>query len=416
MSFVRSSVDGLNGAGKTCTIAQFAVGLAKEYGDGADVHVFDSSDRWAPWKKLIFDVEKIRLHIHYGESIAVLQKAMDAALKGPCSVFVGDDLTVPWMEGVESFSFENGNLTFERRAQLLREWRQFVRGFRHGPFHSLACGRLGYVWENVEDQDGNEKLHQGDSKFNAGGGENFGYDADLELEMRRRKRRLLGLIRGRTTMEYVCDVVKDARGILNNQQFVFQDWTNGYKPGMYRNVLDYFRPHIDFVRSLDTTRFDSESSRNLVVSGQTAWGRDQSQRKGLLEEFSANLDMAFPSGEGKSKLSKMFRDLTLEFLNGFISWSRMEEECSTPNLERNLLILKAVRKRVESGEIPTEQESLRTLLNLATDDVLHPGKHVTLLEAMGHASIAQVGRGKHKPQPAVGIMDRVARDEVATGD
>jgi hypothetical protein len=97
----------------------------------------------------------------------------------------------------------------------------------------------------------------------------------------------------------------------------------------------------------------------------------------------------------------MFRDLTLEFLNGFISWSRMEEETSTVNLRRNSDIVKLVRRRVESGDIPTTQESLKILLNLATEDVLHPGRHVTLLEAMGVASIASVkrkanGQGAHE--------------------
>jgi hypothetical protein len=388
MSYLRTSIDGQNGSGKTCTTAQLAVGLAKEYGNGADVHVFDSSDRWRTWKKLIFEPEKIRLHIHYGESIAVLQEAAEAALRGPCSVFVSDDLTVPWMEGVDAFSYDNGNLTFERRKQLLREWKKYVQVFRHGRFHSLACGRLGYVWETLEDPDTNEeRLHQGDAKFNAGGGENFGYDADLELTMRRRSRKLLGLIRGKLTVEHVVDVRKDAHGVVNGQQYVFQDWTGPYKPGMYRAVLDAFRPHIEFVRSLEDTTFHSESSRNLIIGGKTAWAADQTNRKGLLEELDANLQMCFPAGEGKSKLAKCFRDLSLEFLNGFISWSRMEEEAETKDLERSVLIVKAMRRRIEAKELPTDQASLKMLLRLATEDVLHPGRNITLLQAMGAASM-----------------------------
>jgi len=409
-SFVRISNDGLNKSGKTCTTAQLAVGLAKEYNDGAPVHVFDSSDRWRTWKKLIFDVEKIPLVITYGESIAVLQKAMDAALQGPCSVFVADDLTVPWMEGVESFSSEYGNLTFERRAQLVREWKQFVYGFRHGKFDSLACGRLGYVWQTLEDPEtGQEKLHQGDSKFNAGGGENFGYDCELEVEMRRRKRYLLGLIRGKTTVEHICDVIGDAHAVLNGQQFNFPDWNGPYKPGMYKAVLDAFRPHIEFVRSLDNTEFNPESSSRLIVSGKTAWGKDQAERKQLLEELEANLSMCFPGGEGKSKLSKMFRDLTLEYLNGFISWSRMEEESKTQEIERNVLIIKAMRKRIEKKEMPNDHNSLAGLLHLSAEDVLHPGHGMTLLQVMTVGSMPKRG-----PQPIVAAQDRMP-DEL-TGD
>jgi len=39
-SYTRISNDGLNKSGKTCTTAQLAVGIAKEYANGEPVHVF----------------------------------------------------------------------------------------------------------------------------------------------------------------------------------------------------------------------------------------------------------------------------------------------------------------------------------------------------------------------------------------
>jgi hypothetical protein len=391
-SYLKLSADGVNGSGKTCTIAQLACGLAKEYSEGVGtVHVIDTSDRWPAWKARIFDVEKVPIVITAGTSIAALQFAMEQHLRDKGSVFVADDLTVPWQEGVEAFAYENGALPFDRRQQLVNEWNKFVRPFQTGAFDALACGRLGYHWENVEDEETGElKLIQGDSKFNAGGGTNFAYDCILELEMRRRKRRLTGWIRGKTSVEYLCDVVKDANGVINGKQFIFQDFADGYKPGDYRKVLDVFRPHIEFRRKLTPSqRFDG-SSRDLIVSGKTSWAKDQSERKSLLEELDCNLSMCFPSGEGKSKLAKMFRDLTLEYLNGYISWSRMEDEQTTPVIERNVLIVKAIRKRIEGGEVPTDHGSLAELLNLSRQDVESPGKHVTLMEAMGMKSIAHV--------------------------
>lgn len=410
-SFVRVSNNGLNGVGKTCTMAQLAVGIAIEYGDRAPIHVFDSSDRWRAWKRHIFDVEKIPLVITYGESIAVLQKAVDKAAHESCSVFVGDDLTIPWMEGVRAFSGSNGNLTFSQRQQLMNEWGRFVHLFKHGPFHSLACGRLGYQWENVEDEEGNEVLHQGDSKFNAGGGDNFGYDADLEVEMRRRKRRVLGFFRGKTLMEHICDIVKDAHGILNGQQFAFTDWDGPYQRGMYKAVLDQFRPHIEFVMSLPRPPFDDQTSKSLQVSGKTEWAKDQSTRKGLLEELEGNLTFCF--GSNQSTQGKMFRSLTLEFLNGHISWSRMEEETPTEKLRDHVLIVKAMRKRIESKEMPTDHNSLLGLCDLARRDVFSPGHGRTLLEVMGIESINRLKQSKRGPQSVVALMDQPLDDEVA---
>lgn len=392
-SFVKASIDGLNGSGKTWTSGLLAVGLAREYSSSAPVVVFDSEDRWRFLKTLLFDVEKVPLIIVRGRSMITLRDALAVARDEKASVFVGDQLSTPWMELVSSFSFEDGRLPIERFQQVRRTWNEAIFDFQDGRFHAIGCGRLGYNWERVENEDGKMELLQGDSKFNAGGGNNFGYECDLELELRRKKRRIAGLFRGKTSVEHVCDVIKDATSLLNGRQFIFPD-LDGYKPGGYKTVLDAVRPHIDFLRSVDSTPVGRASSRELLVSGKSAWAQDQSERKNLLEEIDANLGMSFPSGEGKSKLAKMFRDLTLEYLNGFISWGRMEEESPTGSLERNLMIVKALRKRVEHGEIPTDQTSLKTLLDLSTDDVLHPGKNISLLEAMGRKSVESISAGR----------------------
>lgn len=408
-SYTRISNDGLNKSGKTCTTAQLAVGIAKEYANGEPVRVFDSSDRWRTWKRHIFDIEKIPLVITYGESITVLQRAAEAALKGPCSVFVADDLTVPWTEGIEAFSNEYGSLPFDRRAQLMREWNEFVSAFRHGRFDSLACGRMGYVWENLEDQDTGEiKLHQGDSKFNAGGGENFGYDCELELEMRRKK--LKRPARGKTAVQHICEVVGDAHSILNGQQFVFNDWTGPYQAGMYRTVLDHFRPHIEFVRSLESTEFSAESSRELIVTGRTPWAAQESEKTKLLEEIDTGLETCF--GSKQSTAGKMLRNLTIENLTGSMSWTRMADEKKVEELNHYKFVVLALRNRIAKDGVPKDQETLQALLRLSIEDVFNPGKNKTLLQVMGEESLRRL-RGPRGPRPIVAAMEAGRADEVA---
>ncbi|HEV2470082.1 MAG TPA: hypothetical protein VGS78_12880, partial [Candidatus Sulfotelmatobacter sp.] len=253
------------------------------------------------------------------------------------------------------------------------------------------------------DEHGESKLVQGDSKFNAGGGQNFGYDCILECEMRRRKRRIAGLLRGRTIMEYVCDVVKDANSIINNQQFVFSDFEKGgYRPGDYKRVLDCFRPHIEFRRKLAQARRLRVSSEKLIVSGKTAWAHDQAARKGFLEELDNLLNHCFPGGEKRSKLDAMYRNLTLEFLNGFSSWSRMEEQVATIRLKQNVEIAKRLRARLERGEKIADQASLAALLHLATEDVLHPGHALTLQQVLAAKT--------KSPQPVVQLLDQAEQE------
>lgn len=409
--YAKISTDGLNGSGKSFTMAELAVGLAKEYCDSRPVLVFDSEDRWRFLKALIFDVEKIPLVIVRGTSLAVLQDALQQCRKDKCAVFVGDQLTTPWKEALRAFSYDNGNLPFDRRQQMMNEWDKMVRAFK-GPFHAIACGRLGFNWENIEDPDtGDVKLTQGDSKFNAGGGENFGYECELELEMRRRKARIAKRLFARRSLivEHVCDVVKDVTTMLSGQQFAFPDTTGGYKAGSYKPVLQAVRPHIEFMQRLEAPTFDpareERTSSDLLVQGRTPWAANKAEKTALLEELEANLTMCFPAGEGKSKLAKMFRDLTLESLNGFISWSRMEDECPVDHLMRNVAVVKAVRARIEKGELPVDQKSLSVLLELSAQDVYgRSGKDITLLEAMGLRSVSDAN-AKRGPQPVVKAID-----------
>lgn len=399
-SYLKASIDGLNGSGKTGTAARLAVGLAIEYCDRSPVIVSDSEERWRFLKHIIFDVEKVPLIIVPGQSLIGVQESFEVANAKKAGVWIADQLTTPWMEGVRKFSFENGELSFSRRQQLINQWDPVVSQFRYSPFHCVGIGRLGYNWSNVEDENGEMKLIQGDSKFNAGGSNNFGYEADLELEMRRKKglvgagKKLMGrFFKSKMSVEHICEVVKDAAaGIINGEQFIFDSAQGLYKAGDYKQVLDAFRPYIEFMKQIEAPEKPTSGSGELIVSGKTAWARDKSERTALLEELDSNLDFCF--GSKQSTQGKMFRNLTLEELNGFVSWSRMEEETLTPDIERSVLVVRKMRARIEKGEVPTEQISLKKLVDLAIQDVYHPGKHMTLIEAMGEMSIADAQRKK----------------------
>lgn len=412
-SYMKATIDGVNGSGKSGTSARIAVGISKDFCNSAPVLVADSEERWRFYKKTIFDVERVPLVIVPGNTLIALRKAYDRAEKEKVCVMVKDQLTTPWMEGVKSFSYENGNMPFERRQQLMNQWDPVVHNFRYSPFHVIACGRLGFHWTNVEDEEtGQTKLLQGDSKFNAGGGQNFGYEADLELEMRRRKRMLKALFRQKMAVEHICDVVKDAAaGILNGKQFVFPTAEGLYKAGDYKTVLAAFRPYIEFMKGIDAPVAATSSTANLIVGGRTDWEKDRVERKGLIEELANLLDHCFPGGEKRSKIDAMFRHLTLEYLNGFSSWSRMEEETKTIDLARNVEIAKKMRARLQSGERIPDQNALVGMLHLATEDVLHPGKNMTLLELLAAKSVGS-SNGNGKPQPVVAAMDQPAEEEI----
>lgn len=419
MSFLKCSIDGLNGSGKTGTTVRLAVGIAKEYGDGAPVVGYDAEDRMRlPATRRVFEVEGVPLIRVVGKSLVTLQEAFSRARSEGASVFIADQLTTPWKEGLKSFAFDDGRLPFDRRQQLMNQWEPVVDSFRYGKFHAICLGRLGWQWENVEDENGNLELVQGDSKFNAGGGENFGYEAELELEVRRRKRRfgaaaILDSIRGKTTVEHVVDVIKDAgTEILNGKQFIFPTSQGPYQKGDYRPVLEAFRPYLEAIRECPPPTHDGATTRDLLISGKTAWAKDQTNRKSLLEDISGLFDYCF--GSAQSKDGKMFRNLTLEYWGYGWSWSRMEDGAPTVELERNRETMLAVRRRIEQKEIPTDHASMLMLLNLCTAEILYPERpRIDLWAAMGAESVKSVTTKKAKPQAVVHVMDHIDEDEVA---
>jgi hypothetical protein len=142
-SYLKASIDGLNGSGKSGTSARLAVGISKELCGGAPVVAYSSDDRRRIYKRTIFDVEKIPLTVVSGESLNQVSESIRIAEKG-CCMLVQDDLTLPWKEGLSQFSYEDGYLPFERREQLINEWRPTIRAIRLGKFHAIDVGRIGY--------------------------------------------------------------------------------------------------------------------------------------------------------------------------------------------------------------------------------------------------------------------------------
>lgn len=390
-SYLKASIDGPNGSGKSGTAARLALGISKEMCDSAPVLVFDSEERWRFYDRTIFQVEKVPLVRISGTSLLGLQKAFDRAEKEGACVFVGDQLTTPWMEGVREFSEGDGYLSFERRQQLMNQWEPVIRKFRYSKFHAICAGRVGYWWENLEDEEtGRRRLTQGNAKFNAGGSANFGYEADLELEMRQNERRIRRFLRPKSSMEYVCDVRKDATGgLLNGKQFVFEGREGLYQAGDYKAVFAAFRPYLEFMAEVSPPTPDRASTRELLVSGKTAWKKDQDEKTALLEEIAAYFEMSF--GSGQSTQGRMFKNLTINRWHGHMSWSRLETEASVGQLQMDLDILKRIYARILDGEMPADKRALDELITLAIDDHLHPTReHTTALAELAKKSVEAI--------------------------
>lgn len=424
VGYTKGSLYGRPGTGKTTLLAMLLIYLSKTFHNCAPV-AWLASEKGVDFVIDIFKAEGVPLLLNRSRSFLDLRAASKEAIKeGACAVGV-DSLTHFWQE-LFTEGMKAGGARLQRIARIKEEWAPFSQDFQDSPIHFLVTGRLGFEWEEyeLEDDKGNlvRELAKGDTKIKSEG--DFGHEPDLEIQMSAISDPdfiQFEKVRGRTRKTFksqslhVATIKKCRVWALNGKAFSWKDQPE-YKLDYYRTVAECFKPHFDTIhiggvhQVEDTTRpksnvlFESSSDESVY--------RDRLARTGMLEEMAALLDQIFPGGEKRSKQDAMFRNLTLELLNGYMSWSRMEEELPTIKLQRNVEILRNMRKRmVEGGERVTDQQSLAALVHLATEDIARPGHGVTLLELMTAKSVEMV-RAK-EPQPVVKAIDQ-GREESYT--
>jgi hypothetical protein len=417
VGFAKAGIYGPKGTGKTTLLAMLLIHLSKTYHNSAPV-AWLASEKGVDFVIDIFAAEKVPLLLSRTRSFIDLKNATRDALKEKCCGIGVDSVSHYWAE-LFAEAMKAGGPRLQCIGRAKAEWAPFAQDFQDSPIHFLVSGRMGYVWDEaeVEDANGNiaKEVSKGGTKMKAEG--DFGHEPDLEIETAQvddpdfiRYEKVRGRSRKtfKSQMLHVATVKKCRVWALNGQAFTWKDQP-AYKPGYYLKVAEPFTPYFNAINIggahhvEDTTR--PKSDVLFQRSSEESIYQENIIRKGFIEEIDNLLTHCYPGGEKRSKIDAMHRNLTLEFLNGFSSWSRMEEEIPTISLRRNVAILQALRSRMDKGEKIADQSSLAALLHLATEDVIHPGHALTLVEIM----TAKASRPKG-PQPAVALMDAEPAD------
>lgn len=422
VGYVKGSMFGPKGTGKTTLMAMLLIYLSKKYHNSAPV-AWLASEKGVDFVVDIFAAEGVPLLLNRSRSFLDLRSAAQDAIKeGACAVGV-DSVSHFWQDLFTSGMQAKGP-RLQKIGRIKEEWAPFAQQFQDSPIHFLVTGRMGFIWDEVEIENTKGELEReiakSGTRIKAEG--DFGHEPDLEIETAQmedpdfiRFEKVRGKPRKtfKSQMLHVATVKKCREWALNGQAFTWKDLP-GYKTGYFEKVAGCFQPYFDRI-NIGGANAVVESERPRTASlfegnSDQSVARDRICRTALLEETAALLDQCFPGGEKRSKQDAMFRNLTLEMLNGYMSWSRMEEEVPTIQLERNVKILRNMRARLVADDRVTDHQSLAGLIKLSTDDVDQPGHGVTLLELMTAKSVA-IAKAKG-PQPIVPQLDRWPEREV----
>lgn len=343
---IKVGIFGGQGSGKTTSAALLAAALSKEIYGGAPVFVTDTEPGWQFLKRRVFDMEGIEMIQRTEPTFKAMCANLREAEKYGACVWAIDSLTVVWQELMKSFRAKLGYIPIDKWGEIKSLWSEYTTLFLNSRMSCIALGRLGDVREEVEDleHDGKTKLVKTGTQFKAGGGESFGYEPHLllELSLERKKKTVKGQEReGEGRIVHRADVLKDRTWALNGKVLRWSDKPN-YERGGYRTVWESLKKHFDEVQAtMQLVRIQPGNSEDMIDSnGNGEFSRMRERKDAISAEIKAHMDLYF-AGRGKDDIQ--LRIAISDSIFGVKS-KEAADALSLEKLERGLRILQIFDK------------------------------------------------------------------------
>lgn len=363
---------GPQGSGKTTTSALIAIGLSKTYHGGAPVAFMDTengSDYLVP----IFQAEGVKLLNFKSRAFKDMCAGIKESEEAKACAYLVDSYTHPWQELNDALKkkLNVNRLEFRHMDQLKGMWRGWTDLFLNSPLHVIVSGRLGYVWDREQDEDGKKgDLIKLGTKMKSES--EAGYEPSLLIEMegiqsdegRQKKGRAK-----KGTIVHHAYVLKDRWRSLNGRTFQFKD-INDYKVGDYKKVFEPFNAHFSKLAiGSDQRAVDGNRTSGALFDGQGDSAYQQRARRVqiVIEEIEGTFTALWPGMDAKSKELK--RQVT-EALFGTRSWTAVTA-MSLERLEARLAALKLFEDTTKDGksEALTDPTAASALIDMCKDRV-----------------------------------------------
>jgi hypothetical protein len=370
---LKVGVFGPQGSGKSTSAALIAAAISAQYCSRAPVFVVDPEDAWPFLERRIFAVEGVKMIRRPYRSFKSMAASIKEAEREGCCAWIADPLTLHWSELLESFKGRKGFIAIDQWGDIRQVWNAYICDFLNTKMTCIAAGRLGNDFEEQEEETQNggtkTKLVKIGTKFKAGGGESFGYEPHLLLEMslERKSKKVRGQEReGEGRMVHRVDVLKDRTWALNGVTGRWPDRPK-YEKGDFRHTWNFLQPHYREVQAVGGNQIavGSDTSAGLIAgdSGESEYYRDKQRRDACSREVTELLDHLFG---GTSQDAKHVRREVTRQIFGVIS-KETAGELSKDKLERGLHILQAFEKRCKADGSILGSGELNILAQLDID-------------------------------------------------
>lgn len=356
MAYAKVGIYGGQGAGKSRTAAEIAIGLYKHAKCTKPVAMFDT-EPGASFLIPLFEKEGIEFMV-YDESRAFsdLMKWMHEA-KEACSILMVDSITHIWRDLQASYlarindqrkqkadsagwNFRpRQSLEFQDWGPIKAEWGEFTDLYLSSKVHVIVCGRAGSVYEYQENEDkgGKKELITVGTKMATE--KEMGHEPSLLIEMERRYDD--GKIINTAIIE------KDRADKINGREIAFPTFE---KLRGHFDALNLGGEHFTSMQQRDSRDRFSETSED-------SWANDLRRKEVALDEIKEEILRHL--GHGMDAGTKAAKSQLLEDIAGTRSWAKLESMRLTEvQAIRNKLWIKS--RGHEYGVQPPPAESFDT--------------------------------------------------------
>jgi hypothetical protein len=314
---------GFQGSGKTYTAALLAIGLRKFLELDGPIAMFDTEGG--------SEYIAARIREETGQDLlGVKSRSLDDLLEvgreceaGASPILIADSMTHVWRECCDAYLKQINQLRksknlgprvrleFQDWSTIKAKFAEWTDFYMNSALHIIICGRAGFEWEYIEQEDssGNVRRELVKKNVKMKTENEFGFEPSLLVEMERiqekdEKKQLTKRFIHRAT------ILKDRFGDIDSASAEDPDF-------------DFFLPHIKRLTPGAHAVVDTEVKSDLGVDeeGDNDWHREKKQRAILCEEIQGEILKAFPGRSDKDKLGKL--DL-LEEVFGTRSWTKVE--------------------------------------------------------------------------------------------
>lgn len=358
---LKVGIYGPQGSGKTVTAALLAAALSVQFYRKAPIYVVDPDLAWQFPKRRIFGVEGVEVFQKPFRSFAQMKDSLTEAEKLGCCCWIVDPLTLIWNELLDTFRGSRSFIPIDSWGQIRQLWNAYIQLFLNSGMNCFALGRLGNEFEEQQEQQTNgeikTKLVKVGTKFKAGGGESFGYEPHLLLEMslERKPKTVRGQEReAEGRMVHRADILKDRTWVLNGSVLRFTG-KSSYERGGYAQVWKSIKPHFEEVQAtMARVQILPGSSESLLnQSGDSEFYQRRQRREAAGREVTELLDQLL-GGTGKE--DKHIRREVTRSIFGVLS-KETAAEMPLEKVERGLRILQAFERRIQR-ELTAEHDIL----------------------------------------------------------